>query len=162
MFQLRRTRWGSIVRGAVQKQYFFFLRNCNYNYNELCLCPLQSWDFFYEVTFIINTLFPTSRETLYAGRLKPFAEASELFTHAVFQLIVFRKKAFPGVHPLGGQKDGNVRVLNRDCREDEWKQSTPLLQWPPLCADWCAVRRCHSEGGLDSSSCLAEPFEFVF
>jgi hypothetical protein len=35
------------------------------------------------------------------------------------------------------------------------------LQFRPLCADWCAVWRCHAERGLDSSSCLAEPFEFV-
>jgi hypothetical protein len=32
-------------------------------------------------------------ETLYAGRVKLFAEASELFTHAVFQFVVVRKTA---------------------------------------------------------------------
>ena len=52
-------------------------------------------------------------------------------------------------------------MLNRDCREDEGQQSTPLLQFRPLCADRCAVWRFHAEGGLDSSSCLSETFEFV-
>jgi hypothetical protein len=33
------------------------------------------------------------RETLYAGRVKLFAEASELFTRVVFQLVVGRKTA---------------------------------------------------------------------
>jgi hypothetical protein len=30
---------------------------------------------------------------MYAGRVKLFAEASELFTHAVFQFVVIRKTA---------------------------------------------------------------------
>jgi hypothetical protein len=52
-------------------------------------------------------------------------------------------------------------VINRDCREDEGEQSTPLLQLPPLCTDWCAVWLCHAGGGLDSSLCLDEFFRFV-
>jgi hypothetical protein len=48
---------------------------------------------FHKVSFIINTLFPPLRQTLYAGRVKLFAEASVLFTHAVFQLVVVRKTA---------------------------------------------------------------------
>ena len=39
-----------------------------------------------------NTLFPLLREMLYAGRMKFFAEASELFTFAVFQLVIIHKK----------------------------------------------------------------------
>lgn len=46
-----------------------------------------------------------------------------------------------GVHPSGGRKDRSRRVLNRDCREDERGQSTPLLQLPRLCADWWALWR---------------------
>ena len=49
--------------------------------------------FFHKVSFVINTLFPLVRETLYAGRVKLYAEASELLTHAVFQFDVFRKTA---------------------------------------------------------------------
>jgi hypothetical protein len=49
--------------------------------------------FFHKVSFTINTLFPPLRQTLYAGRVKLFAEASVLVTHAVFQLIVVRKTA---------------------------------------------------------------------
>ena len=37
--------------------------------------------------------FPNSRETLYAGCVKPSDEASELFKHAVFQLVVSAKRA---------------------------------------------------------------------
>jgi hypothetical protein len=49
--------------------------------------------FFHKVS-IINTLFSSPLcETLYAGRVKLFAEASELFTPAVFQLVVVRKTA---------------------------------------------------------------------
>jgi hypothetical protein len=49
--------------------------------------------FFHKVSFIINILPPPLREMLNAGRVKLFAEASELFTHAVFQLVVVRKTA---------------------------------------------------------------------
>lgn len=48
--------------------------------------------FLHGVCFIINILFPRMRETLYAGRVKPSAEASGLYTHAVFQPVV-RKTA---------------------------------------------------------------------
>jgi hypothetical protein len=47
--------------------------------------------FFHKVSFIINALFPPLHEMLYAGRLKLFAEVSELFTHTMFQLVVIRK-----------------------------------------------------------------------
>jgi len=66
-----------------------------------------------------------------------------------------------GVHPSVGQRDEGQRVLNRDCREDEGEESTLLLQFPLLSADRCAVWRCHASA-LDSYSCSAEPFEFVF
>jgi hypothetical protein len=33
---------------------------------------------FHKVSFIINTVFPPFCETLHAGRVKPFADASEL------------------------------------------------------------------------------------
>jgi len=40
--------------------------------------------FSHKAAFTINTLLPPLRETLYAAVLKLYAEASELFTHAVF------------------------------------------------------------------------------
>jgi hypothetical protein len=43
-------------------------------------------------------------QTLWAGRLKIFAETSELFTHAVFQLVVTLKNGVLGVHLPGEQK----------------------------------------------------------
>jgi hypothetical protein len=49
--------------------------------------------FFHKVSFIINTIFPPLLEMLCAGRLKRFAELSELFTQAAFQLVIFRKSA---------------------------------------------------------------------
>jgi hypothetical protein len=61
--------------------------------------------FFYKASFIINTLLPPLREALYAGRVKLFAEASELFTHSVFQ-VVFRKTASPECILQGAKKVG--------------------------------------------------------
>ena len=43
------------------------------------------------------------------------------------------------LHSLGCQTDGSWRVLNWDCRIDEEEHSMPLLQLPPLCADWSGV-----------------------
>ena len=47
--------------------------------------------FFHKVTFIIKTIPPLVHGTPYADRVKLFAEASELFTNAEFQLVPFRK-----------------------------------------------------------------------
>ena len=77
----------------------------------------------------------------------------ELSTHADFPLVVVRK--MDAVHPAAGQKDGSPRVLNRDCRKDDGEQPTPLLQLPPLYADWCAVWRSHA-AELHSSTYLAD------
>lgn len=51
--------------------------------------------FFHKVSLRINTLTSLLRETLYVGRVKLFADVSEL--HALFQLIVVvvRKTASP-------------------------------------------------------------------
>ena len=38
-----------------------------------------------------HTFLPPMSETQYAGRVKHYAEASEFFTHAVFQLVVLLK-----------------------------------------------------------------------
>ena len=40
--------------------------------------------FSHKVSFVINTVFPLVRETLYAGRVKFCAETLELLTHAVY------------------------------------------------------------------------------
>jgi hypothetical protein len=41
----------------------------------------------------MNLFFPNSRETLYASRAKLSDEASELFKHPVFQLVVSAKRS---------------------------------------------------------------------
>lgn len=41
--------------------------------------------FLHKVSFNINTLFPTLRDTLYACHTKLHAEASELLMHAMFR-----------------------------------------------------------------------------
>jgi hypothetical protein len=51
---------------------------------------------------------------LYTGHIKPFAEASELFMHAMFQLFILH-----GMASFRGQKVGSWRVLNQVCREEE-------------------------------------------
>jgi len=50
----------------------------------------------HKICFTVNTIFSRLRETLCAGRVKPFAEGSELFTHAVLQLVVIRTTASSG------------------------------------------------------------------
>jgi hypothetical protein len=40
--------------------------------------------------------FPPLLDTLYVCRVKLFAAASRLFTHAVFQLLIFREMAYSG------------------------------------------------------------------
>jgi hypothetical protein len=45
--------------------------------------------FFHKLAFIINIIYPLLREILYAGLEQLFAEVSELFTHAVVQVVVF-------------------------------------------------------------------------
>jgi hypothetical protein len=52
--------------------------------------------FSHKICFTINTIFSSLRETLCAGRVEPFAEGSELFTHAVLQLVVVRTTASSG------------------------------------------------------------------
>jgi hypothetical protein len=85
--------------------------------------------FFHEISFAIKTRLPHLPETLYAGRLKLFAEALELFVHAVFQLVVVHKTVSSECILQGGQKDGSRRALNQDCREDEREQ----IQGADLC-----------------------------
>jgi len=54
------------------------------------LHTLRSWENF---STIINTLLPTLLEMLHAGRLKLFAEASQLFMHDLLQFVVARNTA---------------------------------------------------------------------
>jgi hypothetical protein len=49
--------------------------------------------FFHNVFLIINTLFPTLHVKMYACCVKLYAETSEIFTHAVFQLVIAHKTA---------------------------------------------------------------------
>jgi hypothetical protein len=46
---------------------------------------------FLQSILYVNIIFPSLCETLYTGRVNLFAETSELFTHAVFQLVVGSK-----------------------------------------------------------------------
>jgi hypothetical protein len=87
---------------------------------------------------------------------KNSAEASELLTDAVFQLVVVGKRTSSEYILQRSQEDGSWRVLNRDCREDEAEQATPLVQLPTLCTDWFSFWGCPERRGLDSSPCLAE------
>jgi hypothetical protein len=100
-------------------------------------------------------------ETLFAGCVKVFAEALELFTNTVFQFVIVDKTATSGCI-LQEAKSGSRWVLNRDCREDEREQSSPFLPLPPLCANWRAAFGVVITGtGLHLSSCLAEILELI-
>jgi hypothetical protein len=52
----------------------------------------------------IHTFSPPLPETLYTGRLKLLAEASRLFSHVVFQLVVVGKTASSDCVLLGATK----------------------------------------------------------
>ena len=49
--------------------------------------------FFHKLLFIMNTLFPLLPEMLCTLYVNLFAEASELFMHTMFELIVIHKTA---------------------------------------------------------------------
>ena len=55
------------------------------------------------------------RETFCASRVKIFAEATEIFKQAVFQLVAV------AVNPSRGRRNGSRIVLNLDSKEDEGK-----------------------------------------
>ena len=77
---------------------------------------------------MVNTPFPYFLATLYASRVKLFAEASEFFSCAVFQLVL-RKTLF-GVHPSGDQKDGSrTEGAKSKLQGDEKEQNQ--------CVDFC-------------------------
>jgi len=57
-----------------------------------------------EFFFIFNTYFPSLWQTLHAGRIKLLAQALEIFTHAVCQLVVVRKMAFSEYILQGSKK----------------------------------------------------------
>ena len=93
-FKLRTLYIGILT--AVRKH--FFLRNYDDSYSEIYINHgyifYKVEIFFLKLSFIINILFPLFFcETLYAGRLKLFAEVSKLFSHLVFHLVVVRKTA---------------------------------------------------------------------
>jgi len=75
--------------------------------------------FFHRVS-ILNALSAPSRVKLYACRVKLFDEASSPHGGCVGTCRLRRpQNGVLGVRPSGCQKDGRLRVLNRDCREDE-------------------------------------------
>jgi hypothetical protein len=116
---------------------------------------------FYRAYFIINTSFLPLPKTQCARRINLSSEMSEPFTHALFQFAVFNKTTSSKCNILGAKKMGRQRVLNLNCRPDEVEYSTaPPLQFCPLFTDWCTIWLYHVRG-LDSSSCLLEPFVFV-
>ena len=103
--------------------------------------------------FILCTLFfPPLCLTLYAGYLKLFAEASELLTHALIQLVVVSKSASSRVRPSGGHRDGSRSVLYQGCREDKDLIDLPLLPDLRICYfDFFNVRTCRSERTFGTS-----------
>lgn len=96
--------------------FTYILGTC---FTELTLC-------FHKSPSLTTQFFPAFRETVYSGRVKLFAEVSELSTHVVFLLVV-SKKPRPVSASIRAQRDGNQRVLNWDCRDEEGEQSTPLF-----------------------------------
>jgi hypothetical protein len=85
---------------------YFFLRTCNYNYNEIYIyhgCILYKVEIIFPQSILHYQLFAYLRETLYAGCVKLFDKASRSL-HA--RCISVRRRPQNGVlevHPSGGQ-----------------------------------------------------------
>jgi hypothetical protein len=62
---------------------------------------------------------------------------------------------------LQGLKRWKLEVAKSGLKMGEGEQPTSLLQLPPLFTEWCVVQCCLTGGGLNSSSCLTEPLEYV-
>ena len=73
-----------------------------YIYHGCILYKIENY--FHKVSFNINLFFPNSRETFYAGRVKLSDEASELFKHTVFQLVVSAKRSPPSSSFMGPRR----------------------------------------------------------
>lgn len=114
-----------------------------------CFSKLRWW--FHSVIFIINIHFPPLLVTPFAGLNRRSSSRTVYFISSSTARTGSSECIF-----LVSQNYGSRRVLIRDCREYKGEQSTPLSQLPPLCAVW----RCLS-GGIDPTSCLAEPLEFL-
>ena len=71
----------------------------------------------HKVSVIFNTNFPPLHEMLYAGRVKLFAEASELFTHAIFYLMFVSRTA------------SSERIF-QGTKTSEVENMVHLLLWP--------------------------------
>ena len=93
--------------------------------------------FFHDSTSLSKHFFPPWHETLYAGRIKLFAEVSDLFAHAVFRLIVVCRTASPKCI-LQRANIGSQWVLNRGNRA-VGRKVHPIVEVSLVCAKWCAV-----------------------
>jgi len=75
----------------------FFL-NYNYNYKEIYIYHgyiIRKFIIFLQVSFSVYSFFPPPLcQMLSVGQGKLFSEASKLFMHAAFQLVVVHKMAF--------------------------------------------------------------------
>lgn len=80
--------------------------------------------FFHKIFFRMNMIFPHLPQTLYAGRVKVFAEASEFSPLAVFQFVVDGKTSSLRSFFQGAKKMevvwyyiGNIgRMREKNCR----------------------------------------------
>ena len=124
------------VKGGVSTNLMppFFSREYNYNYTDMYVrtyvrtyvrIKVSSFTnlrlFSRKVFLIINNFFPPLLETLYAGCLKLFATASELFTHPCSSSSSCAKRRILGAS-FRGPKIGSQRVLNWDCGENDGEQ----------------------------------------
>lgn len=83
-------------------------RICNFVYYEICICLGHGFYeieiiFFNKVCLIINT-FPPLCETLFAGCVKALPDELEIFTHAVFRLVIVDKTTISGLILQGAKK----------------------------------------------------------
>jgi hypothetical protein len=81
---------------------------------------------FFHKAFIIDT-FSTYVWDDVCQSYKPFCWRVEVFHARCVSARRLSQNGVLGVHPSGDQEDWSCRVLNRDCRENEGENSTPVL-----------------------------------
>ena len=102
---------------------YCFLRNYNYNYNEIYICHgyilYKVWIIFPQsLLHYQQTFFTFAWDTVCRSRETLCWRVAALHARCVSARLRPQNGVL-GVHPSWGHKDRRQRLLNRDCREDE-------------------------------------------
>jgi hypothetical protein len=105
----------------------FFLRNDNHNYNKIYIHHRYTNS---KVEIIFSHSIPHYQHTFTTFAWDTVCWSHKTLCSSITALPTCHVSAqchlqnsVLGVHPSGDKTDGSQRVLNQDCREDEWKKS---------------------------------------